>query len=63
MDPQEPKDKPVALTYDDVSEMVKTEPFRNALLYLLLDSWYETNGKMIETKPVSVPTQFKKKRK
>lgn len=51
------------LNYDDLSEIVKKEPFRNALLYLLLDTWHENKGKYIESNNITtIPTKYKKRK-
>jgi len=51
------------INYDDLSELLKTEPFRNGLLYLLLDEWYENKGNYIESNASkSIPEKYKKKK-
>jgi hypothetical protein len=51
------------LRYEDLSELVKTEPFRNGLLYLLLDTWFENKGNYIESSRVKpIPDKYKNKK-
>ena len=50
------------ISYEDLSELVKTEQFRNGFLYLLLDTWHENKGKYIESNTVKpIPEKYKKK--